>query len=367
MQAHNNPIERQQNIVASLAAEIEANHGKKGNAARRETLAAAELRLLELKAKKMTLRRQWQGPKSDPRSEWKNRAWYKGLRRRDIADASLGILQRGIYGELGVRWELNVRLGVHALRQTAEEMCKRGHPAFVGLTAHFVGHETIRKAVSNGLVPGDKAEFNKRGRGEAVNKDIYASTANGQLVLVQVRHFTRTKYSSTRYEYAVTDGENVIWLENGVKNLVKRAGKQEGCPVDGPLQAIYKHLPAEWQARVKPVLGEDFKLTGPAYWHYGWKLMQEIDGVLCSLWDASPWTGNKRHEPVAPAHGGGLYCYLTKELAKKLATAEWVQKTVQADDLRLVEVAFRGPILRYGDKIAASTMKPISVFLLSES
>lgn len=118
------------------------------------------------------------------------------------------------------------------------------HPDLAALAAPLALKE---QATATGLLPVESCEFDRKGRGTAVNVDLYGYC--GGLLLAQVRtSIRRTTHGhlSIRKKYLLTDGLRAVEVPPA---RIKRAAAQDPA-LDAPLRALKSVLPPEWAARI---------------------------------------------------------------------------------------------------------------------
>lgn len=332
--------------IAQLRQEIEDNFGKRGNAERREQLAALVERQRVLDNYRWVLKQRLHS--ADHKAA--RPTYHAEETRKAIAWAAKGEYARGEYGQLTIenRAPLVGWLPTLSVLRTYPT-----HPALAHLKPYLTADETLKRAFNAGLLPEPWADFDRKGRGKAVNYDLYGFAQDGALILVQQRIFERRKYTNVTLRYYVTDGEAIVEIQNGAKSLIKRAAATSTAP-DITLRAVYGKLPADWQAHIDPT-----PVSYAATPATGYKLVEFDADQLLSLYDASPWSiGQERKEQLGKDHAGGLYYYASPDKARALAKASW-GRLIQR--FALLEVRATGAHRRYGDKLACSSMTPVRV------
>lgn len=389
---HPNIMERLADEITVLQEEINVNHGKKGNAERRERLAKLFEKYAFMTNRLSIMRRnsliqhvagrrhhdiliraEERGAQAVAQYHAQKRA-NCSYQKRLIDSYIGGHFIRDQYGSINFERAANSGYSNY----DANRACKwfKTHPGLRFLQPFTAAWDTVRRAEENKIVPAEYNNLEWRERwgayeGSKRTYEMYAFSRDGDLALIQVRTFERTSRrhgTSVTLQYFLTDGENAVEIKNGAKNLIKRAAKTgETFSADAPLRAIYKHLSEEWRHRVEGGVDTlEFSFAAPKIdVSIGYKLVgrRSEDGALISLFDGSTvWAvGTKRIEKVQKKHGGGLYFYLTAEEAKSLKGVQWPKAEHQIDGYVLLEVKPGGRILRYGKKYAASQLTPLSI------
>lgn len=235
----------------------------------------------------------------------------------------------------------------------------RTHPALRDLAAPLTLFERAKRAV----LPQEYSRFDRKGRGSALNIDLYG--IGWGLVLVQVRKTKRQSakgFLSVQKDYILTDGCDTLDVP---ATRIKRAAAQDPCP-DSPLRALKPVLPPEWAERIE---ANPLTLIGPKPQALGdvFKVVERrIDGTLASVFDGSPWViGEWRTERAQRDHNGGLYAYAHIEDAQEAAQQGTIFRRawIEAKDLVLIrcEVGGGGRYVRYGRKLAFNALRPVAI------
>lgn len=234
----------------------------------------------------------------------------------------------------------------------------RTHPALRDLAAPLTLLERAKR-----VLPQEYGRFDHKGRGSALNIDLYG--AGWGLVLVQVRKTKRQSakgFLSVSKEYVLTDGCDTLEVP---ATRIKRAAAQDPSP-DSPLRALKPVLPPEWAERID---ADPLTLIGPkpqALDHVFKVVERRTYGALASVFDGSPWViGEWRQERARRDHGGGLYAYAQLEEAQAAAREGSIFRRAWTDakDLVLIrcEVGGRGRYVRHGRKLAFDALRPVEM------
>lgn len=201
------------------------------------------------------------------------------------------------------------------------------------------------------------AEYVKRGKSdfECLNHDVYdVVIVRGKVrgLIVQTRwfwkHLRKTRTRITKSYYLVTAVRNKVTvkkLENAT--CAKRAKNTSKL---GQLSAHYLGKITVRCTSPLSTISTAFKV-----------LAKTGDDCLCSAFDGSEYNiGAWRAETARPNHGGGYYCYLDQELAKKATELGSTFHKSVSDGKRLVlcEVEISGKRVVYnGGKLAVSRLR----------
>jgi hypothetical protein len=280
------------------------------------------------------------------------------MTREQITAAAASQIERGAYAELQLTLPATTWY-----RSIAFPQRFWGHPALAHLQPYWQAWDIVNTCPD---IPASECEFDRKGRGYAVNIDIYGYNVDGSLALVQVRRTEIQKYRNTTVRYYVTDGATAVEITNGKKALIKKAAQADPRP-DSPLRCVRSLLPAAWQARIadEPI---KFLSYAPKPWP-AWKVYRRtVDDSLLSMYDDTAWQlGTSRTEKAAENHGGGYYV--------RTGNPDRIREQFEAGDLVnvpdgrnsewvavLVRCECRGRKIQYDSgKIAVSICKPVEI------
>jgi hypothetical protein len=345
--------------IAALKNEIDANHGKRGNAERRTQLEALYAKHSRIIGYSEQVRKNLNSQNlPDPRSE------YKIERSRKLIDTSAASeIVRAYYSELTLKHPPTFDYCYSSEIERCV-MTMTTHPALRKFAAWREANDVLQRAIEFGLLDEagivDTGSSRRRSRWEAVNHDIYSYTHDGKLIVVQQRESESDgRYTNVKIRYFVTDGERAIEIVNGKKQIIKRAATADAAP-DSPLRALRSILPAEWQELID---GTPVKLAGTKRaTGTGYKLLEMAeDGTLRSLWSADyQYTlGKTKMQKAREDHRGGLYYYRTPDECKRLAAGNWGRTIAQ---FALVRCEVGGNTIEYDSGKRASTyLRPVEV------
>jgi hypothetical protein len=347
--------------AAKLKEEIEANERKRGNAERRVEYAALMERIDRWGRVRASIRAKSLFHVSGPRPD--SQITYS---RDSIARYSSALLIRGEYNELLVQ-----TLYKHDSRRTPRPI----------IPAHALHHPklaTVRDVLAAWRLvdrcdelPTPGARWDKKGRGVAVNHDLYGFVPG--LALVQVRRFERDKYTNVTLRYFVTDGVDAIEISNGKKSLIKRAASLDPAPAS-PLRALRNQLPPNWQSLID---GDAPKFPAPpkGETRTTYKIVRLAGfGLMVSLYDGSTiYAIDKRMTQRvgkhagsnlgfdAQRHDGGWYSHPSPERCLELQRKHML--AANDDNERatyvLLECEISGRIVEFDNgKIASTRLTP---------
>ncbi len=201
--------------------------------------------------------------------------------------------------------------------------------------------------------------------GGGVYRDLYGVDFTAGLCLMQIRFTFRQKkthFLSIKKKYFVTDGIRAV--EVPYYGIHKAA--RDYRTASAPLQAVAKHLPAEWAERLKPLDKAD-KVTTPPFDSEGeenctvYKIVAVRGNRIESVYDSSPYVpGEWRQEEAQPGHTGGLFAYLSEIEARQAARAGLVFSRAWAEGKTLVLcrcTAGGKRVVYHGGKIAFSRLR----------
>jgi hypothetical protein len=339
--------------IAELKQQVAAMAGRKGISALRAELNTLEVANRTADAKRQQMKRNVQGTFRTARSNWSVL-----VTREAIKSAALSEIQRGAYGEIVV----------HPGRVSSSSITSFqprfwNHPKLQHLRSYWQAWAIVNKSVD---IPARECEFDRKGRGYAVNVDLYGYNADGSLALVQVRRTEINKYRNTTVRYLVTDGATSVEITNGKKALIKKAATADPRP-DSPLRIVRSMLPVEWQARIAD---EPIKLLSYAAKPWlAWKVFRLYpDGSLKSCYDDTEWRKGAYHtEKAIENHGGGYYVRTgdPAEIMAQFDAGNLVNIPAgrgTAWQAALVHCECRGNTIEYeSGKIAVSMCKPVEI------
>jgi hypothetical protein len=339
--------------AAELKAEIAANARKRGNADRRVEYAALMEKIERWDRIRAAIRAKSlfhvRGPRLDSQIAYS---------RESIRRYATATLVRGEYNEL---------LLATGTKRTARPIVAErviGHPALATVREVFAAWRLVDRCAK---MPARGADWDKKGRGVAINHDLYGFVPG--LALVQVRRFERDKYTNVTLRYFVTDGVDAIEIGNGKKSVIKRAAALYPSP-SGPLRALRAALPGHWQALID---GDAPKFPAPPKneTRTTYKIVRLAGvGLMVSLYDGSTiyaidkrmtqrvgkdaglayGLGNQRHD-------GGWYSHTSPERCLELHRKH---ELAQNDDNEhatyvLLECEISGRIVEFDNGKLAST------------
>ena len=325
--------------IEALQNDIDANHGKRGNAERRKALEALYAKRIRVFNYHYDAQNKINGQNREGRNEY-----HYARTLETIAKLSAYVVTRGGYGEIVVP-DLPSRLMNHPQLKSAARICK----------AAAVMNRAIAEA--DGLSE-NMADFDRKGRGTAINHSLYAVSADDEIVLVQEREYTANKYGgSVKIDYFVTNGDIAVRVPDNVKALIKRAAAADPS-ADSPLRAIAKHLPADFAAHIG---GEPVKFSAPMTQETTvYKIVARVDGELQSVYDPKMvyTVGTYKTDKAKTGHRGGLYCYGTEAeaLAAQRANAVFNTTWLRGRELVMCRCTARGGYIKYASNKRAYSM-----------
>lgn len=351
--------------IAEIEQLIELNRGKRGNTERRVQLNQLYVRKNMLGDYRANLREKMnsQNYANDARDNY-----HPAQVRHDIKlIAMYAGITRGGYGKLEINYSIPTRPDCYQRGltgyNTPSQIIDRypTHPRLAKFAAWNNAWVVIKRANEFGILEDagitDLGGSHSRRQWSAINHDLYAYNADGRLVIVQQRESASDgKYRTLKIRYFVTDGETAIELQNGKKQLVKRAASANPTP-DSPLRALRDILPDDWQAMVSDT---PVKFTSTIVYDNGYKLLELRNGQLLSLWnDKFEYAvGQRKCDRARDDHNGGLYYYKSPEFARKLTTNNWGRIIPQ---FVLVKCAVGGNTVQYGSKYASTYLTPVEI------
>lgn len=232
----------------------------------------------------------------------------------------------------------------------------------------------IREAQKAGLLPRVYSNFEVDGDGEAVNIDIYGASPDGQLALVQVRHYykgRRQAWSSTRKSYFVLGpGDGGLHRVEVSGRKVHAAIEKDDDPVS-PLLAVASALPEPWRELLAgpraPWSRQRDTSRGPIRKWTAYKLVRvEETGDFASPYDEAfrYHLNATSKQAVKPDHGGGLYVYDDPEALEEAFYGGRLlpERCYQPGKYAILECEVWGRVIEYGRKKAVSYVKPRRVY-----
>lgn len=331
-----------------LKVAIEGMAGKKGLNALRVELEGINTRLAQLDAR----RRQMKANVNSQNVAGRSKGFVEDTRKR-LDELKTAQIIRFSYDELGFCWRDEYGQRSNCYGKMLESTAARypTHPNARPFAAWNRANATLRAAIDDGVIEHTDADFDKKGRGTATNHDLYSYSADGTLILVQIRHATVTKYgTSVKIQYFVTDGDDSIEIEKGKANI-KKAAQADPSP-DSPLRFLRNQLKAEWRNKIdeNPV-----KLAAPKVSQYTiYKILHDDNGVLRSVYSGEEYTiGKQKTQKACEEHGGGYYAFLSAEIAIQVAQYGDAFASQRVDGKRLVLCKGRG----YGTPVTYSNNK----------
>jgi len=345
----------------TLKREIEENHGKRGNAERRQKLEALRERMQQIDSYRKTLREKLNSANlPDPRDQS-----HVKFVRESIDRAATAEVGRGVYAEITVKVTTpSPMYGEYGTGVVATIKKFLTHPRLKRFAAWRNAWTVIGRAVDFGIL--DEARFDsdrissRRSSWESVNHDLYAYSQDGKLVLVQQRECENDgKYTNIKIRYFVTDGERAIELPNGKKQIVKRAAASDPS-FDSPLRAVRSMLSEDWQAMIDATPVKFAAFGGTIKYSTGFKLLEQREGKLFSLWsrDYGYKLGRRECDKARDDHCGGLYYYRDAEQARALTTTNWGRSINQ---FVIVRCDVGGTTIDYGSKCASTYLRPVEI------
>lgn len=294
---------------SELESQIKAMTGKKGVVALKTELETVKDTLLSYTLRREAMKRNINSQNAKSRDSFEKQRTEKAL--QDLSKCSIN---RGWYDELQF---FAKQSEVWNARQ-CELVAKRysTHPNALPFAAWNRANATLSAALQDGLLPENEADFDRKGRGYAVNRDIYGYSNDGTLILVQIRHATVTKYgTNVKVQYFVTDGDDCIEISKGKANI-KKAAQADKSP-DSPLRFVRSSLKAEWQAKINEV---PVKLKAPKAAQFEiFKILHDDNGTLRSVFNGETYTiGKSKVQKAQEDHEGGYYAFLSKDIAEKV-------------------------------------------------
>lgn len=295
-----------------LTHEIANQFRQRGVTALRRRLSDLNQRLAQLDYARRRMKVNIDSQNAHGRADWHVedvRGMLAALKQCDI--------QRGWHEELTFHCrQLNV-FYVNAIEEAARQYPT--HPNARPFAAWNRANATLRSAIEDGVIERAGAHFDKRGRGGAINHDLYAYSADGTLILVQVRHATVTKYgTSVKIQYFVTDGDDAVEIVKGKANI-KKAAQADPAP-DSPLRFVRPQLKSEWRNKLDET---PVKLPAPRVGVYEvYKILHDDNGTLRSVYSGEEYQiGKTKTQRAQPEHGGGYYAFLSAEKTLEVAQA----------------------------------------------
>lgn len=342
-----NAIQKLYNRRDELKAEVEKMAGRKGVSALREQLDTLNERLAYLDVRRHQMKANVNKDNGQSRQEYRVENKQKQLEM--LAQATV---KRGYYQELVFatpdRW-----YPAALLEHLAAEAPT--HPNALPFAAWTQANATLKTAITGGGIEAVYANFDDKRRGTAVNHDLYSYSADGTLILVQVRHADMTKYgTNVRLQYFVTDGVDAVEVTKGKAN-VKKAAQADAAP-DSPLRYLRPQLKAEWRAKLDE---QPVKLAAPKVAEYTvYKILHKDGDTFRSVYNGEEYRlGIRKQEKAADEHQGGYYAFLTAEKALEVSETGKVFKEAWAISKPLVLCkgrAFGTPVVYDNGKRAFS-------------
>lgn len=292
-----------------LTSQIASMAGKKGVGALKAELEKLNDTLLGYTLRREAMKRNINSQNAKSRDSFQKQRTEKAL-----LDLSKCHISRGWYDELLFSAKQSEIWSLGQCEHVAK-YCPT-HPNALPFTAWNQAKATLSAAIHDGVIPEQDADFDRKGRGNATNHDIYGYSNDGTLVLVQVRHATVSKYgTNVKIQYFVTDGDDCIEISKGKANI-KKAAQVDKSP-DSPLRFVRSSLKAEWQKKIdeKPV-----KLQAPKVARFEiFKILHNDNGTLRSVYSGEEYTLNKsKTQKAQEGHEGGYYAFLSKDIAEKV-------------------------------------------------
>lgn len=304
-----NAIQKLYSRRDELKAEVEKMAGRKGVAAMRTELDTLNARLTELDFRRRQMKANVNRDNATPRQ-----TYQVENTRRQLEILAQASIKRGYYQELAFatpdRWYPNTLLEHLAAK------CPT-HPNARPFTAWTRANVTLKAAIADGVIESAHADFDEKHRGTATNHDMYSYSADGTLILVQVRHAEATKYgTNVRVQYFVTDGDDAVEIVKGKANI-KKAAQADPSP-DSPLRYLRAQLKAEWRAKIDE---QPVKLAAPKVAEYTvYKILHKDGDTLKSVYSGEEYRlGVRKQQKAADEHRGGYYAFLSAEKAIEIA------------------------------------------------
>lgn len=333
-----------------LNSQIEAMAGKKGVSTLRQELEALNTRLSALDMRRNQIKRNIHSQDASGRSEY-----HVNDMRGILNDLTKSSVQRGYYNELLFHCSGNNR---HYPRMNEAAAARYPtHPNARRFAGWTQANATLRAAIADGVIENVDADFDKKGRGTATNHDLYSYTADGTLILVQVRHAIVSKWgTSVKIQYFVTDGDDAIEITKGKANI-KKAAQSDPAP-DSPLRFLRPQLKAEWRLKIDET---PVKLAAPKATEYTiYKILHDDNGTLRSVYSGEDYTvGKTKTQKATEDHGGGYYAFLSAEQALQVMSSgnAFAQRLIEGKKLVLCKGrAYGRPVMYSNSKCAFSRL-----------
>lgn len=217
--------------IASLTAEVEENRGKRGNPERRAELAVLSSELMRKDKIRAEIRAKSYFTTRGGRSE------LQASSVRAIIEIAARInIKRGFFAEIEIPFQ------IERVREY------KNHPSLKRFKPLFMALETEIH------LPEKRAEFDAKGRGYAVNRDLYGFTADGKCAIWQVRTWNKKYthgFANTSREYWVATEHEAHLLPQEAAAVVRKAAAAENAEFDAPLVAVRDFLPAGVQQHIE--------------------------------------------------------------------------------------------------------------------
>lgn len=237
-----------------------------------------------------------------------------------------------------------------------------GHHQTDAERAWWPAQDLIREAVARVVLPAaydniewyDYSSRRRSATGDALHHEVNDFRADA--VVLCLRRAEGGKYgvktTSKRYVLIERAGDRITTTETREPIAkIAKAGATYGSII-----AKLKGEPGAATVPAPPLPG-----NGICYK----QLAIDDRGRLASIYDASPWLlGISRHDPARRDHNGGLYVYETLHEARN---AEFPDRSILGDaDKVIVKCRCSGIYARYGNKLAFSSVTPLSVAEICE-
>lgn len=307
-----NAIQKLYNRRDELKSEVEKMAGRKGVAALRTELDTLNARLTELDFRRRQMKANVNGNNNVGR-----RAYHVENTRSKLQALSHASIKRGYYQELVFSTSGAYQTTYSAqLLEYITTKCPT-HPNARPFSAWTRANVTLKAAIADGVIESAHADFDGKHRGTATNHDMYSYSADGTLILVQVRHAEVTKYgTNVRVQYFVTDGDDAVEIVKGKANI-KKAAQADPSP-DSPLRYLRSQLKAEWRSKIDE---QSVKLAAPKVAEYTvYKILHKDGDTLKSVYSGEEYRlGVRKQQKAADEHRGGYYAFLSAEKAIEIA------------------------------------------------
>lgn len=258
--------------------------------------------------------------------------------------------------EMNRKWDADCCIEIKRDNYGAVKMSAYGQRAARPRTEVIGWHaawELIKTAVAEKIIPNDydSIEFDKKGRadGSALHHELFDFDKNAAIICIRRTEGSRYGVSTKSKTYMLIERKNRKITATETKITVARFAKMDIVHF-GDIIAV-----AQGGKTIKLIVDQ-------APPRRGYKAVKvDENGNYVSVWDGSPWEiGKTRIEAARADHNGGLYYYQTIEAMTRAAKTNSIfAESMQHNQLAILEVEASGNHIQYGDKLAATRIRPI--------